>query len=86
MAYGQSSTLVVKKDYPRKIQTNQALGKMKIKSYDTKNLLSSKQVEALQKHSKKHSAKHIKMMVNKMTKLGYSFAKSHTTTLMKYGK
>ena len=30
--------------------------------------------------------KNIKMMVNKMTKLGYSFAKAHTTTLMKYGK
>ena len=34
MAYGQSSTLVVKKNYPRKMETNQALGKMKIKSYD----------------------------------------------------
>jgi len=87
MAYGRvKATMVKKKGYPRKMEQNQKLSKMVVKSYDLKNELSAKQIEALQKHSVHHTAKHIKEMVRKMTKFGYSFRKAHMTTMMKIGK
>jgi len=86
MAYGTKPVMVKKKGLPKKMEQNQRLSKMVIKSYDTKNQLSSRQVEALQKHSVHHTAKHIKEMVRKMTKFGYSFRKAHMTTMMKIGK
>ena len=87
MAYGSSKpTMVKKKGYPRKMEQNQKLSKMVIKSYDTKNELSPRSIEALQKHSIRHTAKHIKEMVRKMTKFGYSFRKAHITTMIKVGK
>ena len=76
----------VKQNLPRKISKNQRLSKVMIKSYDKKNELSPRSIEALQKHSVNHSAKHIKEMVRKMTKFGYSFRKAHTTTMIKVGK
>lgn len=89
MAYGSSMrakpVMVKKKNLPRKMERNQKLSKMVVKSYDTKNELSAKQVEALQKHSVHHTAAHIKKMVKLMVK-GDSFRKAHMATMMKIGK
>jgi len=85
MAYGTKPVMVKKKGLPKKMEQNQRLSKMVIKSYDTKNQLSSRQVEALQKHSVHHTAKHVKSMVKLMVK-GDSFRKAHTSTQMKIGK
>ena len=55
----------------------------KIKGVDISSL-SSRQQEAMKKHSVHHTAKHIRAMVREMKK-GASFAKSHKLA-MKVGK
>ena len=57
---------------------------MKIKGVDASKL-TKRQQNALKKHSKHHSKKHIQYMVNSM-KRGSSFSKSHVNAQKKVGK
>jgi len=87
MAYNSSvPRKMIKRTLPIKLTRKAMLNKTVIKSYDTKNMLKPSTILKLQKHSKIHTVAHIKMMVNKMTRLGYSFSKAHQATMAKLGK
>ena len=57
---------------------------MKVKGVDASKL-TKRQQNALKKHSKHHSKKHIQYMVNSM-KRGSSFSKSHVNAQKRVGK
>ena len=57
---------------------------MKIKGVDVSKL-TKRQQDAMKKHSKHHTKKHIQYMVNSM-KRGSSFSKSHVNAQKKVGK
>ena len=87
MAYGSSPMITkIKKELPRKLKRKAMLNKTSIKSYDKNNKLTPAMILKLQEHSKHHTVAHIRMMVNKMTRLGYSFSQAHQATMAKLGK
>ena len=57
---------------------------MKIKNVNV-SMLNTKQQNAMKKHSKHHTAKHIKSMVAMMKK-GKTFTQSHKAAMKKVGK
>tara|TARA_R110000765_G_scaffold221344_1_gene325274 strand:- start:982 stop:1251 length:270 start_codon:yes stop_codon:yes gene_type:complete len=89
MGYGQAKqTVKVKKaGLPKKLARKQMLNGLVIRSYaKDKNFLTDAMVDALKKHSKNHTNRHMKSMVYKMEKMGMSFSKAHKATMVKYGK
>tara|TARA_R110002167_G_scaffold88809_2_gene239449 strand:- start:2660 stop:2929 length:270 start_codon:yes stop_codon:yes gene_type:complete len=89
MGYGQAKqTVKVKRvGYPKKLARKQMLNGLVIRSYaKDKNFLTDAMVDALKKHSKNHTNRHMKSMVYKMEKMGMSFSKAHKATMVKYGK
>ena len=83
MAYNK----LVKTEMPIKLKRKQMLSGLVIRSYaKNKNFLTDAMVAALKKHSKNHTIRHMRSMVNKMEKLGMSFSKAHSETMKKYGK
>jgi len=82
MAYNK----LVKKQMPIKLKRKQMLNGLVIRGYaKDKNFLSDAMVMKLRQHSKIHTIKHMKSMINKMEK-GMSFSKAHSETIKKYGK
>ena len=82
MAYNK----LVKKQMPIKLVRKQMLNGLMIRSYaKDKNFLSDAMVKKLREHSKHHTIKHMKSMINKMER-GMSFSKAHEETIKKYGK
>jgi len=82
MAYNK----LVKKQMPIKLKRKQMLNGLIIRGYaKDKNFLSDAMVMKLRQHSKIHTIKHMKSMINKMEK-GMSFSKAHSETIKKYGK
>ena len=82
MAYNK----LVKKQMPIKLVRKQMLNGLMIRSYaKDKNFLSDAMVKKLREHSKHHTIKHMKSMINKMEK-GMTFSQSHQATMKKYGK
>ena len=77
---------LVKKQMPIKLARKQMLNGLIIRGYaKDKNFLSDAMVMKLRQHSKIHTIKHMKSMINKMEK-GMSFSKAHSETIKKYGK
>ena len=82
MAYNK----LVKKQMPIKLARKQMLNGLMIRSYaKDKNFLSDAMVKKLREHSKIHTIRHMKSMINKMEK-GMTFSQSHQATMKKYGK
>ena len=88
MGYGSSNVVKVKRvNYPKKLERKQMLSGLVIRSYaKNKNFLTDAMVKKLKEHSKNHTNRHMRSMVNKMEKLGMSFSKAHSETMKKYGK
>ena len=83
MAYNK----LVKTEMPIKLKRKQMLSGLVIRSYaKNKNFLTDAMVKKLKEHSKNHTNRHMRSMVNKMEKLGMSFSKAHSETMKKYGK
>ena len=83
MAYNK----LVKTEMPIKLKRKQMLSGLVIRSYaKNKNFLTDAMVKKLKEHSKNHTNRHMRYMVNKMEKLGMSFSKAHSETMKKYGK
>ena len=83
MAYNK----LVKTEMPIKLKRKQMLSGLVIRSYaKNKNFLTDAMVKKLKEHSKNHTNRHMRSMVNKMEKLGLSFSKAHSETMKKYGK
>ncbi len=57
---------------------------MKVKNVNI-SMLNTRQQNAMKKHAKHHTAKHIKSMVAMMKK-GATFTQSHMTAMKKVGK
>jgi CO dehydrogenase/acetyl-CoA synthase epsilon subunit len=77
---------VVKKEMPIKLARKAMLSSIVIRSYaKDKNFLSDAMVMKLREHSKIHTIRHIRSMINKMEK-GMTFSKAHSETMKKYGK
>ena len=87
MGYGKNTVKVKKAGLPKKLERKQMLNGVVIRSYaKDKNFLTDAMVDALKKHSKNHTNRHMKSMVYKMEKMGMSFSKAHKATMVKYGK
>ena len=77
---------VVKREMPIKLVRKQMLNGLIIRGYaKDKNFLSDAMVKRLREHSKIHTIRHIRSMINKMEK-GMTFSKAHQATMKKYGK